>query len=448
MVNRIKRSKSFVIAYFGILLLVFSIFQSFLLYKVQSKSLALMGSIFLAFISFLLFYYLIKKTMATVMEDIARKKYELSSIKQINNAIINVLHLDDLLELIINIGLQVMNAEKGSIMLLEPERNVLILKSAVGMPKELIGKIEQKLGVGVAGFVAENGKPLLIEDIFKDKRFGKKRLKNQDMYKNNSLISAPLIIKNVIIGVININNKKDGSIFSQEDLELLITLANQAAISIETAKLHENVKEYIISVVKMATKALEAKDEYTFGHSERVTQYSVDIAEKMKLDSEVKENLRKAGLLHDIGKIGVRESVLLKPGRLTDEEFAEIKSHPTIGYEIIESMEIDESIKDAVLHHHERYDGWGYPDKLKGNGISLLSRILCVADSFDAMSSNRPYRKALPAKIVISELTKNSGTQFDPGIVEIFLNILLEQGYYCEADLIEEPKEPKKPEEK
>ncbi len=448
MVEEIKRSKKLVIAYFGILLLAFSVFQYFLLFKVNSKMYALYGSIFLAFVSFLFFYFLIKKTMTTVIDDIARKKYELSSIKQINNAIINVLHLDDLLELIINIGLQVMNAEKGSIMLIEPDRNILILKSAVGMPKELIGKIEQKLGEGVAGFVAENGEPLLIEDIFKDKRFGKKRPKNQDMYKNNSLISAPLLIKKEIIGVININNKKDGSIFSQDDLELLITLANQAAISIETAKLHENVKEYIISVVKMATRALEAKDEYTFGHSERVTQYAVDIAEKMGLDSELKENLRKAGLLHDIGKIGVRESVLLKPGRLTDEEFAEIKSHPTIGYEIIESMEIDESIKDAVLHHHERFDGWGYPDKLKGEGISLLSRILCVADSFDAMSSNRPYRKALPAKIVISELTKNSGTQFDPEIVVIFLEILRGQGYYKEEDLIEETEEPKETEEK
>jgi putative nucleotidyltransferase with HDIG domain len=112
------------------------------------------------------------------------------------------------------------------------------------------------------------------------------------------------------------------------------------------------------------------------------------------------DNARKAGLLHDIGKIGVRESVLLKPGRLTDEEFNEIKQHPSIGYNIIKAMDIDDEIKDAVLHHHERYDGRGYPDGLKGEEISLLSRILCVADSFDAMSSNRPYRKSLPPYIV------------------------------------------------
>lgn len=443
MIEDIKRSKTLVIQYFGILLVCFSVCQYILLFKINSKPFALGGSIFLAFISFLVFYKLIRKTLYSIIDDIARKKYELSSIKQINNAIIDVLHLDDLLELIINIGLQVMNAEKGSIMLLESERKVLILKSAVGMPKELIGKIEQNIGEGVAGFVAENGKPLLIEDIFKDERFGKNRPANQDLYKNNSLISAPLIIKNEIIGVININNKKDGSIFSNDDLELLITLANQAAISIETAKLHENVKEYIISVVKMASKALEAKDEYTYGHSERVTKYAVDIAECMNLDNSLKENLRKAGLLHDIGKIGVRESVLLKPGKLTDEEFAEIKSHPTIGFEIIESMEIDMSIKEAVLHHHERYDGWGYPDKQKGEDISILSRILCVADSFDAMSSNRPYRKSLPPKIVIGELKKNSGTQFDPAIVEIFLKILQDQKYYSEADLLEESEEGK-----
>jgi len=179
------------------------------------------------------------------------------------------------------------------------------------------------------------------------------------------------------------------------------------------------------SVLFSLAGALEAKDIYTRGHSERVAQHSVDIAKRMGLSQREIEVIRKGGLLHDIGKIGVREDILLKPGRLTDEEMAHVKSHSLRGYEICCRLKSIEEALPCIRHHHERYDGGGYPDGLKGDQIPLFGMILAVADSFDAMTTDRPYRKALPIEraLQIIEDEINSG-QWNPQIVKIFLQMM------------------------
>ena len=169
---------------------------------------------------------------------------------------------------------------------------------------------------------------------------------------------------------------------------------------------------------------VDAKDQYTRGHSDRVSDYSVLIGKELGLEQEKLEILRIGGLFHDIGKVGIPDSILLKPGKLTDEEYTEIKKHPSTGARILSSAKIFEDFIPIVKHHHERYDGFGYPDKLKGEEIPYLARITAVADTFDAMTSKRPYRNSLPLDIVKEEFRKYSGIQFDPTIAKVFLEIL------------------------
>lgn len=235
---------------------------------------------------------------------------------------------------------------------------------------------------------------------------------------------------------------KDAQKVAHGDLDHPISVESRT-IEVETLKdslnsMITNLREYIdnlnlanagkerlfVSSIKALANAIEARDAYTRGHSERVTKYSVKIAEKMGIEKDEIEKIRYAAVLHDIGKIKIREEILNKPGKLTDEEFDILKQHPTHGAKMLKPVEEFNDILPYLYHHHERYDGRGYPQGLSGSSIPLASRIMAVADTFDAMTSNRPYRKAMPVSKAIVELEKNAGTQFDPEIVKLFLDII------------------------
>jgi response regulator RpfG family c-di-GMP phosphodiesterase len=216
---------------------------------------------------------------------------------------------------------------------------------------------------------------------------------------------------------------------------LLITIENalrkkelERQLDDYRTNLEEKVKEqtdiinsmYVRSIDAMI-KALEAKDFYTRGHSQRVTLYSMAIATELGMKGQELEDLHRASVLHDLGKIGVREAVLNKPGKLTEEEFAEIVRHPETAVRILELIPFFRPLLPAILHHHERFDGKGYPSRLVGSNIPFASRIMSIADTFDAMTSTRAYRKALPVADAIAEIRRCSGTQFDPDIVPAFL---------------------------
>ena len=177
-------------------------------------------------------------------------------------------------------------------------------------------------------------------------------------------------------------------------------------------------------------EALDAKDEYTAGHSRRVKEYSVGIAQRMKMREKDIDLLKKAALLHDIGKIGIPDILLHKASRLSDEEYAVIKSHPAIGATILKSIKSFRDLVPSVYHHHERFDGKGYPSGIQGEKIPLYARIIAIADSFDAMTSNRPYRKSFSMEMAMSELERNKGIQFDPHITGIFIEILKYSPYH------------------
>lgn len=186
----------------------------------------------------------------------------------------------------------------------------------------------------------------------------------------------------------------------------------------------EQLEQAYIDMVQTLRYTVEAKDSYTRGHSDRVSEYSVLIGEKLGLPAEQIKTLRIGGLFHDIGKIGIPDSILLKPAKLTDEEYSQIKNHPSIGAHILGSAAIFQDIIPIVKHHHERYDGNGYPSKLKGEEIPYLARIAAVADTFDAMTSRRSYRGPIDVEHVKEEIKRCEGTQFDPQIAEVFIEIL------------------------
>jgi putative nucleotidyltransferase with HDIG domain len=350
------------------------------------------------------------------------KVRELSELHNVSSAISSLMELSDLLDMVLAIIMDVLKVERISLFLFDENKENLILRAGKGLKPELINNLTIRVGEGIIGKVAQSGEAILIKDIEKEMpELAKKRKEEKRGYKTKSFLCVPLKIKKEVIGVLSVNNKKNEEPFNENDKELLTILATQISVAIENSNLYNNMKDSYKSTIKALSTALDAKDSYTGGHSAQVTKYALPIAREMGLDKEFIEKLEYAGLLHDIGKIGIIENILNKKGRLTDEEFEIIKKHPVIGAEILESIPFLGEIVPMVKYHHERWDGRGYPEGLKGEEIPLGARIISVADTFDAMTSDRPYRKGLPAEIAREEIEKNAGTQFDPKVVEAFL---------------------------
>lgn len=214
---------------------------------------------------------------------------------------------------------------------------------------------------------------------------------------------------------------KSSEDFNTQDAKLLGSIANETSIYLENAGLFSNVRELVMGLLHSMTSAVDAKDSYTSGHSRRVALLSKELAVFSGSSQHDAERIYMAGLLHDVGKIGISESVLRKPGKLTDEEFTEMKKHPEIGARILGDIAQIQDLIPGVLHHHERYDGRGYPHRLLGHDIPLMARIMCIADSYDAMTSNRTYRRGLPHNVALLEIRRCGGTHFDPTLTEAFL---------------------------
>jgi len=236
--------------------------------------------------------------------------------------------------------------------------------------------------------------------------------------------AIPFSINDEVFGILSLTNKGDGSLFTDDEVSLALTFAKKAAQRIENNALYEVFYNNLINTLRSLVNSIEARDSYTKQHSERVTSYALRIADVMDLGAEEKDALRFGGYLHDVGKIGVRDTILLKPDRLTPGEINEIRLHPVIGGNIIKPLRFFPKEREIILHHHEKFDGTGYPDGLAGGQIPVSARILAVADTYDAMTSSRPYRTARSHDVAIAELIRCSNTQFDGAIVRAFLQTL------------------------
>jgi len=326
--------------------------------------------------------------------------------------------LRDVLERIISIT----KAEAGSIMVLEDD-DKLHIEISVGLPEDIKDKVILGLNEGLAGWVAVNRTPLILEDTSKDQRF--KNIPSTPEIKSS--IVLPIIHGEKLLGVLNINTIREYRRFNKDDIELINKIVPILANIIEGEKLERKIevlnREILISLVS----AIEARDPYTKGHSEEVSRLSVLLGKALSLPVEDLKLLEIAGYLHDIGKLKVPDSILQKPGRLTEEEWEIMRRHPIWGAEMLSKISALKGIDRIVRYHHERWDGKGYPDGLSGEEIPFLSRILGICDSFQAMISDRPYRVALTIPQAIEELQKEKGKQFDPDLVDIFINSVINE---------------------
>ncbi|MBA2115680.1 HD-GYP domain-containing protein [Bremerella alba] len=234
------------------------------------------------------------------------------------------------------------------------------------------------------------------------------------------VIAVPLVEGENIFGWLFAVNHNEDKGFGTVEASLLSSVGTILGIHSGNIELYRRQSEFVTSVVRALTSAIDAKDPYTCGHSDRVARLAVRLAQEMGLSSETLNLLYMAGLLHDVGKIGIDDSVLRKPGRLTDEEYEHIKLHPELGCNILSGLKQLEAVLPVVLHHHEQWDGNGYPHKLAGETIPKLARITAVADAYDAMSSDRPYRKGMPEDRVNQIFREGSGTQWDPEVIAAF----------------------------
>ncbi len=347
---------------------------------------------------------------------------EMAALLDVGRVVSSTLDLKELLTKIMSKATEVMRCETSTVYLVDEQTHELYFHIVQGDPNvgAKLQEIRLPLGTGLAGWCAQNNKPVIVPDTEKDPRFFKGADKKSG-FVTRSMICVPMKLKDKVVGVLQVLNRKGDIPFNDHDLEMLENVANQAVSAIENARLYENIQKVYLSTIEVLATAIDAKDPYTQGHSRRVTQYSVAIAEELAMSAKEVEDVRYAGLLHDVGKIGIKDSIIRKPGRLTDEEYAIIKKHPAIGAKILRPVDFLADKIPGVLHHHEYYDGRGYPDHLEGEVIPLAGRIICVADAFDAMTTNRPYRKGLTVKTAVGELQKFSGKQFDPICVEAFL---------------------------
>ena len=250
---------------------------------------------------------------------------------------------------------------------------------------------------------------------------------HEQMEMLNAVACVPAYYRHKLMAILLLGEKDDDSKFDQAELDFFAAIASDAAMAIRNAQLFTQLKaesqrnrELFLQTINVLGSTIEAKDSYTHGHTERVTEYSIAIARQMVANGSAEfpevffENLYIAGLLHDIGKIAVPEAVLNKPGRLTEEERKIIELHTTRGAEIVKPLSLPQECRDGILYHHERWDGKGYPEGLKVEKIPIAATIIAVADAYDAMTSDRPYRKGMDKTIAMAEIKKNAGTQFNP----------------------------------
>lgn len=340
---------------------------------------------------------------------------------EINKALVTDRDQEEIFDAIMGVALSEIKADRVSIMLINEDTEDLVVMATKGILTEKVQGYRTKIGRGVSGWVAKTGEGVLLNNGIHSNPIIKNAMNLNEVYSG---MSVPLIIKGKTLGVINLSKIKQTSPFTKSDFDLFSIISGQLAVSLENSKLYGKIRENYFKTISALAVAIEAKDPYTRGHSARVARYALAIAKELNLPPEKVEDIHIAGILHDIGKIGISEKVLCKPGKLTDEEYEIMKAHPFHGERILEPIGFSEEIIKSIRHHHEWYNGKGYPDGLKGKEISIGARILCIADTIEAMTSQRHYRDILSITRVTKELERGSGTQFDPDVAKVAISLI------------------------
>lgn len=351
---------------------------------------------------------------------------ELSAMHKISKAFTSTLDYQEVVSEVAQKVGTLIDAQFASVLLPDEDDQHLNIVASYNLSAEYVWTINRKrrvpIGFGPIGMAFTEKKPFAVNNVTSDNLYAQwKHIASIQGY--SSLVALPLLAKGQSIGVICIYFAEP-RILRENEMNLLMTTANEAAIAIENSRMYENLQDAFVGTIRSLAETIDAKDTYTRGHSERVSLYAEAIARGLGLQGAELQTIRYAGYLHDVGKIGIPDSILSKPGKLTEEEFSIIKKHPVISEKILTPVNFPFPVQSIVRHHHERYDGNGYPDHMAGEENPLGARILFVADAYEAMTSDRPYRKALSTQMALGELERNKGTQFDPRIVEVFTKII------------------------
>lgn len=365
-----------------------------------------------------------KKKLARLNQELQTKLNGLNVLNKILSDLNSISNHKDVFGRLVDMTLDIVNSDEARFFVVtEARRPVMVAQSlrkelqsdtAVDIAEDAVTQDQKERELeSLIGEVAADQLPMLIS-----KNNGKRLPANV-----RSCVVVPLMIRQKVFGVLMAAIRHGNHRFSENDLYYLSFLTQHAANSIEKLALYENIYNNLFSTLYAFVKAIEVKDPYTQQHSSRVTDLSLQLGRALGCHQEELDVLNFAGPLHDIGKIGIPDSILLKPGPLTDEEYEKIKEHPELGADIVGKLGMWDHEQEIIRCHHERYDGNGYPAGLKGDEIPLLARILSVADAFDAMASDRAYRKRMDTEKVVGIIRDCAGTQFDPDVVEALLSI-------------------------
>lgn len=358
-------------------------------------------------------------------------------LDQISRHLQQTLDLDELISRIFAEVNKAINAEAQSIWLLNAEQGIIVCRFATGPGAEAVRKVQVPVGKGIVGYTVETQQPVIIADAQDDPRIFRGADEKTGLV-TRSLMSVPMVREGKSIGAIQAINKRNGALFTHEDLDLFRNIADSAALSVENARLFQELHASYDATLEALTMALDLRDRETEGHSRRVVEYTARLAQQIGLDKNTVEDIKRGALIHDVGKIGVPDAVLHKPGPLDPEERKIIERHPQAGYEMLLGIPyLSEEIK-IVLAHQEKWDGTGYPLGLKGEAIPLGARLFMIADTFDALTSDRPYRKGKPYEVARQIISEEAGRQFDPLAVKAFLEVPPEEWQQIRAMVMEE----------
>jgi len=357
--------------------------------------------------------------VSRTLDIMDQKVYQLECIMEFSRLMNSTLDTDSVREKSLKATCRLVNSETATLYLVDEKTMELYFETTLGaggLIKQIRLPIDE---TSLAGSVALTGRSLQINDVKKDPRHFKTADK-KSKFDTRNMIVCPVISKGKVIGVLQAINKLDQG-FITEDLQLLESLSNQVAIAIENAMLYEKMRLNFYQTAEALAEAIDFRDLYTGGHSKRVAEFSVTISRELGHEGNFIDDIKLAAVLHDIGKIGIDDCILRKQGKLNDEEYDIMKLHPEIGYQILSHIEDLKDVTLGIRHHHEKFDGSGYPMGLKEYEVPEIARIIAVADTFDAITSTRPYRKAQSIEFAIKELNEWSGKQFDPKIVDAFM---------------------------
>jgi putative nucleotidyltransferase with HDIG domain len=342
----------------------------------------------------------------------------LKTIMRINRAIGGDLELKMVLEKILEEIFLVLRPQRGAIMALNEdtgELDIVCSRSQVG------GQALSNLLISrsILNRVLEESVGILIDDAATDKRFALSE--SISIEKISSALCVPLVQKNEVVGIIYLDAPTQVKAFTEADLDLLMTIAGPASVQIQNAIYFNQLQRSYKDTIRALAKAVDARDPYTVGHNWRVSRLAVSVASSLGWSAAELGTVEFGGLLHDIGKIGIPDSVFLKRGKLAEAEWHIMQQHPEIGAQMIAGIDFLDLVIPFILYHHEHWDGSGYPYGLKGNEIPREGRLLLICDAFDAMTTTRPYRQGLKPEVAIAELNKGKRKQFDPKYVNAFV---------------------------